>query len=497
MTDVTTTGGVVRGIVSRGVRAWRGIPYAASPVGERRFRAPAPAEPWGGVLDGSRFGPVPPQERMGEGLGAGRHTPMSEDCLTLNVVAPQAPSATPRPVMVWFYGGAFVVGSSASPTYRGHSLVRRGDVVYVSVNYRLGALGYLDFSSWSTPERPLESNLGLRDQIAALRWVRENIAAFGGDPDNVTIFGESAGAISVTTLLATPSAAGLFHRAIAESSAPGMVFGRERAKGWAGDFLEALSRVTASTRDPVTTLLSASTDELLRAATVMRGELERTPGTIPTAPVVDGELLPETPVDAVAAGRATTVPLLIGTNDTEGRLFELPRIKLDLLVSDERAEAMFAATQPEMREQVLAAYDGTPHRRDLGGDYMFWYPSVRIMEAHRGPVYAYRYDLAPRLLRLLGIRATHGMELYPVFGLADRRPGRILTALGGREALLAVQDRIQDNWLHFARYGTPADHWPTYDDQARLTRIFDVTDRIEADPRRDRRLAWSGFRGYD
>ena len=455
--EVKTTGGVVRGITDHGVHSWRGIPYAAAPVGDLRLREPHPVVPWEGVRDGSRFGPVPIQERIGEFIGAGRHTPMSEDALTLNVSAPTTPSDTPRPVMVWFYGGAFVVGASSAPTYRGYDFVRRGDVVYVSVNYRLGALGYLDFSAYGTPARPIGSNLGLRDQIAALEWVRDNIAAFGGDPDQVTIFGESAGAISVTTLMATPSARGLFHRAIAESPAPGMVFGQERARAWAAGFVTALG----ADDDPLTGLTTATGEQLLAAARVLRDHLGDQPGTIPTAPVVDGDLLPEPPLDAFEAGRAADIPLIIGTNDTEGRLFELPRMRMDVLVSEERAAKMFALTQPELREQVLAAYEGRPFRKDLGGDYMFWWPSVRVMQAHRGPVWAYRYDLTTPVLNLMGVRATHGTELFPVFGVADR--ARWLTALGGRKALRAMQDRVQTDWIHFAHHGTPASFWPEYE----------------------------------
>ncbi|MDD7939271.1 carboxylesterase/lipase family protein [Actinomycetospora lutea] len=503
--EVKTTGGVVRGITTHGVHTWRGIPYAAPPVEELRLRAPQPVVPWEGVRDGSRFGPVPVQERIGEFIGAGKDTPMGEDCLTLNVTAPTtahldgpAPQGSvsgdaPRPVMVWFYGGAFVVGASSAPTYRGYDFARRGDVVYVSVNYRLGALGYLDFSAYGTPERPIEANLGLRDQIAALEWVRDNIAAFGGDPEQVTIFGESAGAISVTTLMATPAARGLFHRAIAESSAPGMVFGQRRAREWAARFVTALG----ADDDPLAGLLDATPRQLLGAAQVLRNDLGDQPGTIPTAPVVDGDLLPESPLDAFEAGRAADVPLIIGTNDTEGRLFELPRMRLDMLVSEERAHRMFALTQPELRDQVLAAYEGRPFRKDLGGDYMFWYPSVRIMQSHRGPVWAYRYDLTTPVLNLIGVRATHGMELYAVFGLADSGTAKWLTALGGRRALRALQRRVQDDWTRFARDGAPASHWPTYDATTRLTKILDRTDRIESDPRRERRLAWEGFRGYD
>ncbi|WP_433800751.1 carboxylesterase/lipase family protein [Actinomycetospora sp. CA-084318] len=497
--EVVTTTGALRGRARGAVVTWRGIPYAAPPVGPRRWRAPEPPAPWEGVRDASRFGPVPPQERTGEFLGAGKQTPMGEDCLTLNVVAPATPADRPRPVMVWFYGGAFVVGAASASTYRGYGLVEHGDVVFVSVNYRLGALGYLDFSALGTADRPIESNLGLRDQIAALEWVRDNIAAFGGDPDDVTIFGESAGAISVTTLMTVPRARGLFHRAIAQSSAPGVAYSRERATGWGRRFVTELEHVLGRSGEPVELLDAASTDELLHAARRFRHAADDTPGVLLTAPTVDGDLLPEAPLDVFAAGGAHPVPLIIGTNDTEGRLFELPGLRLDLLVSDERAEAVFAATQPELRDQVLAAYRGTPHRKDLGGDYLFWYPSVQVMEGHSAAgnaVYAYRYDLAPRLLRLLGLRATHGSELYTVFGLASSRAGRVLTMLGGRRALRLVSRSVQRDWTTFARTGAPASHWPRYSAEDRLTRIIDAHDRIESDPRRGRRLAWAGYRGY-
>ena len=229
--------GPVRGAVNSGLRTWRGIPYAAPPVGELRLRLPQPVRPWTEVFDATAYGPVPPQPRGRGFLGAGRRTPMDEDCLTVNVTAPLAPAA-PRPVLVYLYGGGFTTGAASAEAYDATRLVERGDVVYVCMNYRLGALGFMDFRRYSTPQRPFDANCGLADQVAALRWVQRNIARFGGDPGNVTIFGQSAGAMSVTALMCAPSAKGLFHRAIALSSAPSTAYGPGLPEKWAAKLLD-------------------------------------------------------------------------------------------------------------------------------------------------------------------------------------------------------------------------------------------------------------------
>ena len=212
---VKIASGTVEGFTRDGVNRWRSIPYASPPVGPLRYRAPRPVQPWPGVRYCHGIGYCAPQQRVYTMLAPGRYQPMSEDCLTLNVVSPvdAAQEQQPLPVMVFIHGGGYMLGSSATPIYDGASLARRG-CVYVSVNYRLGALGCLELSSLSTAEVTIDDNLFLRDLVMALRWVRENIAAFGGDPDNVTIFGESAGAHAVSTLLAIPDAKGLFSQAI-------------------------------------------------------------------------------------------------------------------------------------------------------------------------------------------------------------------------------------------------------------------------------------------
>lgn len=478
---------------------WRGIPYASA----ERFRAPTPPAPWSETLSAHEFGPVAPQDRKGQFLGPAPHVPISEDCLTVNVIAP-AEVASDLPVMVFIHGGAYSVGSAREIPYLGEVLVRRGDVIFVNFNYRLGALGYLDFTSFATPEHPIDSNLGLRDQVAALEWIRDNIAAFGGDPDNVTLFGESAGANAVTTLLTVPRARGLFARAIAQSPPPNAIYGTDLTAIWAAEYLELLSEVvddsstdSTSHEDAAELLTHASLDDIVTATTRLQlRSPDAWPGTIALCPVIDGDFLPERPLDAFKAGRAHPVPLIIGTNDREGSLF---RGRLDLLATTpSRIRAIFAKTRKKARKAVKAQYPGLPARRpaaDFGGDYAFWFPTVKVAERHArfAPVWFYRFDIAPRLVRLAGFDATHGLELFALFDRMDGRFGRTMGLLGGRRTFKRAGQRMQDHWISFARHSRPGDDWPKYSSRARRTLIIDTVDRLETDPRRERRKAWQEF----
>jgi para-nitrobenzyl esterase len=499
---INVTGGPVKGVMRRGLRMWRGIPYAASTAGDNRFRPPHPVQAWEGIRDADAFGPIAAQDRGSLFPGPGGLGGSSEDCLTVNVIAPGFVSQSPRPVMVFIHGGAYAVGSSRDMPQQGESLVRDGGVVFVNLNYRLGAFGFLDFSRYSTPERPIHNNLGLRDLVAGLEWIRDNIDAFGGDPDNVTLFGESAGANAVTTLMCVPAARGLFARAIAESAPAEAVYDREVTAQWGADFVARLADVVGSAHpdsvaDAVQLLTTATTAQLVSATTrTMRETPDRVPGTIALCPTIDGDFLPERPIHAFANGHAHPIPLIIGTNDREGSLF---RGRLDILATTPaRIRGILVRTRRHLARALAAQYPHLPSRRgraDFAGDYAFWYPSVVVADGHSrfAPVHAYRFDIAPRALQLLGLDATHGIELFAVFDRARTPFGRLVGALGGHADFERTGRRLRANWLRFAREGTVDSGWPAYTEESRKTLIIDAEDRVEEDPRAERRIAWQEF----
>ncbi|NUS45300.1 MAG: carboxylesterase/lipase family protein [Streptomycetaceae bacterium] len=484
---INTDAGVVRGTRGPRVSRWRSIPYAEPPVGQLRFVGPQPVKPWSGVRDATVFGNAAMQFPGGARTGLGVQA-VHEDCLTINVTAPTAPATAPRPVIVFIHGGGNLFGTSALALYSGGRLAVTGDLVFVSFNYRLGAFGYLDFTEFATARHPFESNLGLRDQVAALEWVRRNIAAFGGDPANVTIMGESAGANAVRTLLATPAAGGLFHRAIAESVMNGALSADDAAR-----FARRCVTALGADRDSAPTLLAEADAAVIGRAVgreINRAMRER-PGFMPVTPVVDGAWLPEHPADAVAAGRGHAVPLIIGSNRDEGTLFAK---HLDQLpTTPDRLQRLFDQAGAGHTERLRAAYpdwDTPAGAIRLGGDYTFWRPSVHFAGQHtrHAPTYVYRYDYAPRAMRLTGYGAAHGSELFAVFGFGETPAGRLLTAPGGRRDLRRVTRLIQGHWTHFARHGTPGAGWPAYT-PGRRTLIIDTAVRVNQDPEADRRLA--------
>lgn len=492
-----TTTGIVEGFTRDGVNRWRSIPYARPPLGSLRFAAPQPAQPWSGVRHCHGFANCAPQQRRYTMLGlsgfGGRYQPMSEDCLTLNVVTPEAPATDALPVMVFIHGGGYFLGSSATPIYDGAALARRG-CVYVSVNYRLGALGCLDLSSLSTRDFAIESNLYLRDLVLALQWVRDNIAGFGGDPGNVTIFGESAGACITATLLAVPAAEGLFAQAISESPASGLVRSKEVAAQFATRFADLLG---ARKQDAASALMQASAAQLVQTQHRLIDQgMQKRLGAFPIGPVFGDDILPMDPVEAMRTGRAHRVPLIVGTNAEEGRLFT--RFLAMLPTNESMVEELLADAEPAARKRITAAYPDYPAPSaciQLGGDFAFSSAAWQIAEAHgdHAPTYLYRYDYAPRTLRWSGFGATHATELFAVFDIYRTRFGALLTAAADRRDALRVSNQVQRRWRAFSRNGIPGDDWPAYTRADRAVMVFDRKCRVEFDPHQHRRMAWDGF----
>ena len=487
-TIVDTRAGQVQGTREGPVAVWRGMPYAEQPIGERRFAAPVPLQPWTGVRDATRHGPLPPQGKSF--VGGGRDDPKHRDeaCLTVTVWSPDpGRKSTGLPVMVWIPGGAFVFGAGQFQLYNGSRLAANGNVVVVNVTYRIGVFGGFELGSLGAG---FDDNLCLRDQIAALEWVRDNIAAFGGNPEEVTVFGESAGATSVLALLASPAARGLFGRAIAQSPALPLIADREVRAEQADRLLRELAVGPGE-------LKALPQRDLRRAA----GQLQL--ASVATSPTLaygltDGtELLPQHPIAAARAGRIAKVPLIIGTNSDEASMFAWSKPPM-LPTTPDNVDSYFARVAPQARERVLAAYPNYPRRRALiavGSDAMFGAPTWAFADAYcaNAPTYSYRFDHATWTLRALGLGATHGSEIVHIQHSYGSYLGRMLHPLG-RRVQPSVGRRMQRTWLGFATDAQPDPHWPRYDVPRRATRIIRTTrDETVDDPEALRREVWAGL----
>lgn len=496
---IETSSGAVRGSDDGRTAVWRGIRYAEAPVGDLRWRAPVPAAPWSGVAEATAFGSTAPQipnPAVPQGPA-----PQDEDCLFLNVWRPSLREAIPcarRPVMVWIHGGAYTLGSASQPIYDGARLVEAGDVVLVTLNYRLGALGFLDLRSTTSDPDAFGTNLALRDVLLALGWVRDHIAAFGGDPERVTVFGQSAGGGLIAALLASPAATGLFHRAIVQSAPATSMYGPERAAAVAQRFLEA-AEATSATSDELRAL---PIDKVLgAAATVYNGVPKEHPGTLAFAPSVDGDLLPEPPITVLSEGRGHPVPLVIGSNRDEATLFKVMRSSL-LPLTRRGLDAMFArmlaenpGTPAPTRDQVLAAYAGLPRRAvgvGMATDIAFRMPAVWIAEGHSAiaPTWLYRFDHATPLLRLFGVGAAHASDLYYVWGNLEATPRDPSFRLGGKKEARRVTRRVQERWTAFADGRSPGTDWPAYRVPERETLVIGRDDRVVHDLDAARLAGW-------
>lgn len=487
----TTALGALRGLDRGGHLAFLGVRFADSPARERRFTAPTPVSSWTGIVDAGEYAPAAPQDpfvpfpfRAAE--------PESEDCLFLNVYTPSLDDRR-RPVLFWIHGGGFSHGSGKQPQYDGGPLAERGDVVVVTINYRVGALGYLylgghDGGAWEATD-----NAGQRDQVAALAWVREHISAFGGDPDNVTIFGQSAGGVAVSTLLGMPSARHYFHKAIAQSGTANRLGDTTYASTVAGQYLERLGIPDA---DPD------------RLRTVDVADIVRAQGPRgPLSPVVDGVTIPTHPLHAVRDGAVADVAMMIGTARDEQKLYVDPkREPIDDATLVAQVAGWLPARSAERAGEVADTYRDSRRSRGLPSSNLdladavatasrFRIPATRLAEAqraHQERTFVYQIDWeSPARRGALG--ACHGIEIPFVFGTIGRTGDDRMTGSGPDADVLS--GHMMDAWIAFARTGDPSHGgigaWAPYDSQRRTTMIFGrECGAIEA-PFEEERAIWA------
>lgn len=486
--------GMLEGSRRGGLSNFKGIPFATA----RRWRMPERVQPWSGVRSARAAGAVAPQNPTAlEGLiASGGKNEQSEDCLFLNVWTPSCDGAK-RPVMVWIHGGAFSTGAGSIGLYSGKNLATAGDVVVVTINYRLSSLGFLRLADHTNGRIPSTGAEGVADQITALGWVRDNIAAFGGDPGNVTIFGESAGGMSVACLLASPKARGLFHKAISQSGSAHIARPREHANRVADVFLRHLGARAGDDLEqvPVAALLKA------QAALVAEVDNNQDPhklGSMALQPVIDGEVLPLWPIEAVRAGSAAGVPVIAGTTTEEWKLWTALDQKFHTMDEDKLArwaERMFG---DEAAALLAADRDGMPYERyvSMQTDRAFREPTRRLLAAQssQATVYEYAFDWrSPAMGGAFG--ACHAMELGFVFG-THSLPGADNFFGKGPEAD-AINQAMMQAWTSFARTGVPradgTEAWPLWSKGAPAAMVFGADSRAAHVSRFEPRQAWAAL----
>ncbi|AMM30777.1 Para-nitrobenzyl esterase [Sinomonas atrocyanea] len=480
-----TQQGSVQGVALGDTLCWRGLRYAAPPTGARRWLPPQEPAGWSGVRRADRFGFRAPQVITPELVPTGgaaisdSTSPSDEDCLFLNVCAPSEAPGAALPVLVWFHGGGYSWGSGAHYIGDGQALAEAG-VVVVTVNYRLGALGFLRLGHLLGPEYEASANCGLLDQIAALRWVHENIGAFGGDPDRVTIAGVSAGGKSVATLMAAPAARGLFQQAIIQSGGDHVV-SMDRAEELTDALLHALSLDRADARSLLgrpTEAIGAAQQELAAGARA----------TWLWRPAVDGLCLPEAPTAALASGHAQGIRLMAGVTRNEAGSYALadptaadqaPRVLREIFGGDaETVMEAYAASRPGASEHEL--------QLAILGDERYGIPTIRLLDAQasHAPCWRYRFD-APTPGAPPEKWGFHGADVSFVWGIGLD---------GADEQSLGLSEAMREVWVSFINGGIPdsADlpAWPEYEPAQRRTMVFDLPSRVEADPAKAERQAW-------
>ena len=486
---VQTTSGKVRGRERDGLIQYLGIPFAEPPVGGLRFKRAKPVKPWPDVYDAKKYYPAPVQKDNGIDMG-------KEDCLAVNIKRP-ATDEKDLPVFVYFYGGGYHTGAARDSLYHGNEFVKDG-LIYVSFQYRLNVLGFYDFTTYPGCE-DFDSNCGLSDQILALKWIKDNIEAFGGDPDRITICGESAGGASVINMLACPDARGLFSQAIVESGLPNCVMTHQASRQNIDLFIEGMGWAENEVAnhllndDPRT--FSKGTDY------VTQKHQYKNPGMFLPGPVQD-DLLPVRPIDAIRGGSAAGVKLIIGTNLHEGTMFVHPEntafpnsweMIAEMFVKNDHADAI-----PEITEYYQAS--GEDRFVRFATDYAFEMPAIKVAMAQKqftDDVWMYRYELITKSGSETGSKATHAAELPAMFGIRDHAFTKFIYDGEPEELFDKMKTDIHDKWVRFAKTGDPDPEWERFEGTCSPVLIFDRETRTEILDRSRMMQIWGDMRFYE
>ena len=502
---VTTALGKLRGRYANAVYSFKGVHYGASTEGRLRFRPPVPAKPWVGIRDAYEVGPPAPQVLGYGGFWAGLSGPgrMSEDCLVLNVWTPGLRAQEKKPVLVWLHGGDYGVGSGGAALYDGANLAAKHDVVVLTINHRLNIFGYLYLQKLCGDRFADSGNAGMLDIVLALQWVRDNIAQFGGDPANVTLFGQSGGGYKISTLMAMPSAQQLFHKAIIQSGSALRVDSAQEADALASKCLSQLS----VSPDRIDDLIDLPADHVITTLQKMKPD-----PFFSFAPVVDGRSLPRQPFTPDAPVATANVPMLIGTNLNETTSlngdFDPSSFSLDDAALRNRLKSSLHLNDESSLDALIATYQTTRPRSTPSDIYFAVTTDVdfridAIAQAERkvsqrsAPVYMYRFDW-PLPIEGGRFKAAHGAEIPFVFDNPDKAPNWGLTR---NEILQRFADKVSGAWAAFARTGNPnhasLPHWPVYDPGARATMLLNVECHVENDPGKAERVALTSLKqGY-
>jgi para-nitrobenzyl esterase len=475
-----------------------GIPYAKTPVGELRFRRTQKIDRWEEVYKAEHFSARCPQPKGMFNDSASRKIISSEDCLTLNIWTP-ACDGKKRPVLFWIYGGGFLTGEASLRIKDGKRLCVEGGMVVVSINYRLGAFGFYDFTQLKGARGRFDDNCGMYDQVTALEWVRDNISFFGGDPDDITAVGESAGAISVQTLLVIPRVKGFIKKAIMESSCPFLPFTKESAKISALELLKELDLP----EEQAYRLAEMPADILVAASNrVYEHYVDIRPMGLATAPVIDGDLIPGDPFDLIINGASGGIPLLIGTTKDEASAFVNPEGKNCKLPYNEAGMDKFFSLNPWIeKKKMLAVYPGYPSFeaiKAIGQDLVIQIGNVYMADAmsSTAPVWMYRFDYVLPICKMMKLGAVHTEENLFVCG--EREKAGIFMLFAGKDGKRVAED-THVFWRNFIKYGNPngtgVQTWPEYGKE-RKTFIFNKEYSVILDPSHDARIALQGIRPY-